>query len=133
MAERLPQMLDLARSLMAATHEGRVNWSRHQTRQGQFDAEVAGSMVSISSEDQEGTQPFILVLWDEDEASRGAAAASTPTWHPLESLSTRDLLDGAPDGWVRMLAQLWRVARTQALKVDERLDAVLAELTGSAT
>lgn len=125
LAERLPQMFEVARSLITATNEGRVDWGRHETTPGQFDTTVAGSYVSIASADPDGSHPFVLVVWDMEEVGQEWVASAA---HPLESLTTRDLVDAAPDGWVRFLTQLWRVARTNALNIDDRLDALLAEL-----
>jgi hypothetical protein len=95
---------------------------------GQFDTTVAGSRLSITSVDPEGEHPFILVLWELKDLREAADAKPVLTWIPLEKLSTSDLIVAGSGDWKCSLARLWRVARTQALKIDERLDGVLAEL-----
>lgn len=120
-------MLELAGALLVRTESGSLRWHPTEGIPGQFQTAIAGSALSIASPDPDGAHPFLLVLW-EPEASRGTTEVPRPKWIALEKLSTSDLMVGAPDTWHRVLAQLWRVARTDALKIDERLDAVLAQL-----
>jgi hypothetical protein len=129
MAERSPRMLDVARSLVEGTHARRVQWEPHTSLPGQFDTAVAGSILSVASLDAEGSHPFSLVVWERFDPSETTSAVEDTEWIALEKVSTSDVMVGAAEGWERLLAQLWRVARTQALGIDERLDALLRELS----
>jgi hypothetical protein len=118
-------MLELTRLLLASTEGGHVLWSPNVAVPGQFATELAGSLLSITPRDAEGSHPFVLALWGQGDSRSDGRPEETLL---LEKLSTSDVIPGASEGWEQMLIRLWRLARTQALRIEERIDAVLAQL-----
>src|SRR5437016_2127567 len=92
MAERSPRMLELARALLIASSEGRLQWTPSAKVPGQFEMSIAGSGLSIASPGPEGADPFSLVLWGPQALGEGCNANSEQEWVPLEKLSTDDLI-----------------------------------------
>jgi hypothetical protein len=118
-------MLQLADRLLARTEAGALQWSQHSDNPGYFQSTVGEAIVSIVSIDADGNHPFVLTLW---KTTGEVDESGNRVWKAIEKLSTADTVPGGKPGWERQLSRLWREARSDALDVEENIQAVLAQL-----
>ena len=124
MAERSPKMLELMDRLLLQTQRGSLHWTSNRSSLAQFETKVGEATVTIVSQDADGNHPFTLRLWRPGDPD----AEGKRPWTEIERLNSLDTVATGDAEWTMRLGELWRVARADALKVDQNLDAVLAEL-----
>jgi len=124
MAERSPRMLELTRRLVERTKAGQITWNQNRDLPSSFETRIADATITIRSQDPDGNQPFELALWRQGDPDE----AGSRQWIQVEKLTDADSVAGAEPGWATRLAELWRLARGKALRVDDAIEQVLAAL-----
>jgi len=115
------KMVVLAERLLNRTEHGEVAWEMSAKWQGEvFETEIGGQIVTIRARDNDGNHPFQFALWqlEKDDPFGGA------TVRRVESIDSME----APGNGTTILEQLYRIARSSALKINESIDAALAAL-----
>jgi hypothetical protein len=111
-------MFDLLKRVLDRTRNGQLRWSRNRANAQRFDTKVGDMWVSIKPRDNDGNQPFVFSLW------RPAREGETGTLTQVEALESE-----LPTAVVSsQLAELWSLARGDALDINTTIDAALAAL-----
>jgi hypothetical protein len=78
---------------------------------------VGDQLVTIRSRDNDGAHPFELTLWKPDEDPERE-------WTHVETLSSANYRGEM----ARVLADLWKEARGEALQINNSIEAALSDL-----
>jgi hypothetical protein len=104
----------LCAALTEATAAGHIEWVASEDASFSYESEKGAGAVEIRSCDQDGEAPFELAIYNAEMVK-------------VDSLLS-DWSDEEPAPWNAHLFDLYRVARRQALGVDQVIDGLLAEV-----
>lgn len=117
----ISRMERLAQSLLAATEEGRVEWSAADDTQTTFSTARSAGSVVIESHDRDGAEPYILTVFD---SSGRRVETLESSWDQGDTvLGIRQAAR-----WNDLLRNLYEAARRRALNIDTVLDALINDL-----
>jgi hypothetical protein len=115
------RIMRLCEGLIAATEAGDVKWSRtlykgkEEPETTDFITTFKAGRVRVRSRDKDDAAPFRLLFFD----AKGER---------IEGAETGVDSGGMPLPWNASIETLYNLARSQALRITERLDAFLEEL-----
>ena len=111
------RLLVLCARLADATRGGAVEWRRDG--KDAYVWEGPDGAVTIASRDEDGQPPYELGIFN-------------GTQEKVEELESALVGDDEPAAWNAPLADLYRVARRNALRADDIIEALVAALPASA-
>jgi hypothetical protein len=113
------RMMALAQSALAATNDGRVNWTSVDDTATAFKADQIAGSVLIESVDRDGVFPYSLSVFD----SGGRKVESLKTGWYVSETDFED--DREAFEWNDLFKALYEAARGHALNIDTVINSLI--------